>query len=196
MIDPITQTILNEIFGRKKKQQSKDLLDDIIPQVKKLSAKNFPPDLKKFVQEWPVYVYKKFPKSREVQSKKKISLSDLDRSNLFKLEELVQYDYFRVDDEGPTKNPMANIKLVNDKYLYNFYDPTDYRVPRWWYSFKDKYIYLYSSWEDDGFYSQSNGKMWKPRPYKEWLKMWFKNALKKDSYGEPQLEYVGPERTV
>ncbi|MDX1699562.1 MAG: hypothetical protein R3250_03035 [Melioribacteraceae bacterium] len=65
------------------------------------------------------------------------------------------------------------IKLIDEKLLFLVYDPKEYRLRETrWYSFRDKKIYTWNSYEDGnkGFYNPDGKTLtFRPIPYKQWL---------------------------
>ena len=72
----------------------------------------------------------------------------------------------------------VNIKLINEKLLFNFYEGSDYRTHGLtWYSFKDKKIYTCHDYADHNIFFKyhddpSNKFLFKPLSFKEWFKKW------------------------
>ena len=138
---------LNELFGRKQKKPESSL----DPSVKNLTANRLPPDLKRFIL---------------IKSGKK---------SVRQLDELHKHSCWYIEDFDLSNQVKMNIDIVNDKRLYMIYDPTDYRLKNTvWFSFKDKNIYRYITYEfvgkGYGFYKTDGKTILKPIPYKVWMK--------------------------
>jgi hypothetical protein len=148
MIDIITEYII------KKQEMIKAGLN---PQVLKLSARNLPPEILNFAIK-----------------KQSGDIKKLDKLHLLVCESIIEYDSYieyHINKGGRLKKKYDdNIQLMNDKLLYALYDEYRLRdVP--FFSFKDKHIYKYISYEDGykGFYKRDGKSIIKPVPYKKWL---------------------------
>jgi len=142
-----------------------------------IRATSLPSDILKFAQTWRIIRYNILMKRKGTATipgvsdipPTKISNSELDKYHKLSCDEIIfYYNHY--------KNP-ENIKLINDKLLYNFYEGSNYRT--WgitWYSFKDKKIYTCHDADDSNIFFESHKPpfkfIFKPIPFKEWFKKW------------------------
>jgi hypothetical protein len=167
------QTILKEFFGRRKKSPFKQAVrPKISPTVLRLNATRLPHDLLKFSLQ---ALSKRDPgtggtivqRPRVPNPKPK----DLNKFHVDAVDSVEEYDFYLA--EQLEKDDWAmNTELVNNKLLFLVYDPEDYRLRKTcWFSFKDKMIYRWISYEEAlGFYEDDEKTILKPMPYKIWMR--------------------------
>ena len=148
---------------QKEKGRVQGLVTKLNPAILKLSAAKLPKDLLQFALK--ALSERTFEKSQVVHAddKPNPTVKDLDHEHKWACNDLLE-----IDNEWRQMD--INVRLANDKMLYMFYDMTNYRLMHTrWYSFKDRLIYRYSSYDgSDGFY-HNNGKLIQPVPYKQWM---------------------------
>lgn len=168
---------LNEIFGgiikgRKKQPQGypRPIVNDA---VKRLSASRLPKDLLQFalnaLEKRHNSGYTSTVVHRPDVKKATPKLLDAEHKNGWWWVE--QYDEY-IGDYYPEFGD-KNVRLLEDKLLYQVYDPEDYRLRgTCWFSFKDKMIYRWISYEAPyfGFYKKDQKTIIKPMPYKIWMR--------------------------